>query len=72
MIGDKSNPNRIQIQIQIKPMSVAIPDPDETDSVALDDRNREIFNDPDFEMNEKLAYGIGYSEPDPANDEGNY
>jgi hypothetical protein len=53
-------------------MSVAIPDPDETDSVALDDRNREIFNDPDFEMNEKLAYGIGYSEPDPANDEGNY
>lgn len=52
-------------------MSAAFPDPNETDSIALDDRNREIFNDPDFEMNEELAYNIGYSDPDPAN-EGDY
>lgn len=49
-------------------MYSAFPDPIETESAALDDRNREIFNDPDFEMNEELAYNIGYSDPDPSID----
>jgi hypothetical protein len=50
-------------------MSVAFPDPNETDVSALDDRNLEI--DTDFELNERLAYNIGYSGRDPA-DEGGY
>lgn len=51
-------------------MTANYPDPDETDAAALDDRNRDIFRDPDFEMNEDLAYNIGYSDPDPADDGG--
>lgn len=50
-------------------MSVAIPDPDETDVSALDDRNLEI--DPDFEMDETLAYTAGFGGRDPA-DEGGF
>lgn len=47
-------------------MSVAIPDPNETDVSALDDRNLTI--DPDFELNEELAYTTGFGGRDPADD----
>jgi hypothetical protein len=43
-------------------MSVAYFDPDETAPEAYDDRDNDV--DPDFEMNEVLAYNIGWEEPD--------
>jgi hypothetical protein len=48
-------------------MFATTPDADENCPLtAYDDRNR--FYDPDFEMNEILAFNIGFSEPDPAAD----
>ena len=47
-------------------MSVAYNDPDDTEPIAYDDRNADF--DPDFEMEETLAYNIGYGGRDPADD----
>jgi hypothetical protein len=39
-------------------------DPDHTDAVALDDRNADF--DPDFEIDERLAFHNGWGLSDPA------
>jgi hypothetical protein len=49
-------------------MSISQAEPDETDIEAYDDRNRSCFDDPDFELNEDLAYNIGFSGRDPADE----
>ena len=37
-------------------------DPDDSTAIDLDDRNADI--DPDFELNNELAYNIGWDEPE--------
>lgn len=42
-------------------------DPDDSTAIDLDDRNR--YHDPDFELNEDLAYNIGWGEPESTENE---
>lgn len=53
-----TNPTRMNYDI----------DPNETETGAFDDRN--LTTDPDFEMDEDLAYTIGFGGRDPADDGG--
>jgi hypothetical protein len=55
---DKPNPT----------MSISQPDPTETEIGAFDDRN--LKTDEDFEMDDNLAFNIGYGGRDPADDGG--
>lgn len=61
-MGDYRNQPNLELQPNPTKMSAIEFDPDDSTAIDLDDRNADI--DPDFELNDELAYNIGWDEPD--------